>query len=1215
MNRKIFTAIVAALTFAGTAWANSTKTVSQVTTDVTLSDNVDYVITSSTPFTSTGSVNITNTDQAVVILQKVRPSQVANYLSFIKINGATARDKVNCMVKIYGAGSMIVPHRHDIHPLALYTGADQTGESSAAFTVGERTSLLGQGMNNRAQSFTLKRGYMVCMATMPDGTGYSRLFIADKEDRKVNLPDVLKGRVSFVRVMQWNDVNKRGYGGDDSNANAALNTTWYYNWNANKDGMQDREYVTIHHHEGWPSFDDVADRGDSPNALGNNEPDNSADEKEQYQTVDQVLKNWPRMMATGKRLGSPAMASDLNWLYAFIDSIDARGWRCDFVALHCYWYQDWSSWQSTLNTIHNRTGRPIWITEMNYGANWTGWPGSNTNASSANYAIEKQHFAPVIDGLESTGWIERYAVYNWVQDCRKVYNTSDASLKDKNYLTPMGEYYANKSSNIAFNSSYGVTPKNPRMYAPSELTAVYNRDSAAVTIRWTEHNGEFNTVHQLQRRRNQGAWTVIANVPLEDGESVYTYKDNDGLDGDQYRVYVVDLNKKGRYSNEEIAIHEKISTGDAVTTASGTRYLGGNIIANGDFDMGTTGWTNGEGNTIGQPDFEVVTVGGIDGGAYLQGWTNGGANSGGGLKKAFDVKAGKNYYFSVCGKNFGGEYQRISLSTDGSAETSVISKLTPSSEWRRYAATFSTGSYTKALVSFRWWGAMAECDKMLLAELFNTREEAIADGIAKVKAKAEVFKKFNQKYTAINTYLTSTLGAIADNSEESLALAEQAMADALKAIGTKASLDSLVAVAEDLAPYGMPGTEELLTAVGKAKSATPADYAEAVELLGTAISQCGVHDDATASVSQPAFAALGTWTVSGNYTGGEQALKTQMGKTCWNAWWGGVNASEGTGKSMSVSQRIGGLLPGLYSVECKALTQHYCLTDQHAFIANGAKQATSPALTLGRLDVPDIDEDHLWETLSTKTVYVGETDTITIGFTGTKKGAVDNAWRAYGNTSSAGDKREGWWCATDFKLNYTPIYYREGKAGSWGTICLPYDIVPGEGVKIYSIAGINPELTLLCLEEVSQTRAGEPYIYYSEKAKATFYEEGTYVRYVRTGSNNLRGTLWAREGAKLSTGNYELRDGEFHRVESNARPAQKNFSGYINRVDGMTVIDNWTGATLKINGADQETLGIDDANVTAGGETPSLYRADGVRLQRPQRGVVIANGKKRVVKK
>src|SRR5574344_2656313 len=66
------------------------KTVSQVSSAVVISDNVDYHITSAIPFTTTGSINITDTDNAVLILDSIRPSVAKNQLGYININGQAA---------------------------------------------------------------------------------------------------------------------------------------------------------------------------------------------------------------------------------------------------------------------------------------------------------------------------------------------------------------------------------------------------------------------------------------------------------------------------------------------------------------------------------------------------------------------------------------------------------------------------------------------------------------------------------------------------------------------------------------------------------------------------------------------------------------------------------------------------------------------------------------------------------------------------------------------------------------------------------------------------------------------------------------------------------------------------------------------------------------------------------------------------------------------
>ena len=53
----------------------------------TIRSDVDYVITGDEPFTTTGSVDIANTEHAVVILENIRPSKAISYLGYITING------------------------------------------------------------------------------------------------------------------------------------------------------------------------------------------------------------------------------------------------------------------------------------------------------------------------------------------------------------------------------------------------------------------------------------------------------------------------------------------------------------------------------------------------------------------------------------------------------------------------------------------------------------------------------------------------------------------------------------------------------------------------------------------------------------------------------------------------------------------------------------------------------------------------------------------------------------------------------------------------------------------------------------------------------------------------------------------------------------------------------------------------------------------------
>ena len=98
--------------------ANESKTIKQVTDAVSITQDVDYIITSEEPFTSLASVNMENTAHAVVIIQEIKPTRVIkNWLDHIYIKGEKAQDGVNCQVKMYGRGTIILPYSKDFRPL------------------------------------------------------------------------------------------------------------------------------------------------------------------------------------------------------------------------------------------------------------------------------------------------------------------------------------------------------------------------------------------------------------------------------------------------------------------------------------------------------------------------------------------------------------------------------------------------------------------------------------------------------------------------------------------------------------------------------------------------------------------------------------------------------------------------------------------------------------------------------------------------------------------------------------------------------------------------------------------------------------------------------------------------------------------------------------------------------------------------------------------
>jgi hypothetical protein len=146
------------------------------------------------------------------------------------------------------------------------------------------------------------------------------------------------------------------------------------------------------------------------------------------------------------------------------------------------------------------------------------------------------------------------------------------------------------------------------------------------------------------------------------------------------------------------------------------------------------------------------------------------------------------------------------------------------------------------------------------------------------------------------------------------------------------------------------------------------------------------------SASSPDLNSDG-WTVTGTYTGGDQRLNWQRGRSCWNAWGSGINGT------IAVGQAISDLPNGYYTVSADLITQSGYLTDQHVYAQSSAEKKISATT----LSIEGWDES-MWETVSmTAAEKVLVVDgKLTIGAEGT----------GTGNASA------GWFLATNFKLNF-----------------------------------------------------------------------------------------------------------------------------------------------------------------------------------------------------
>jgi hypothetical protein len=305
------------------------------------------------------------------------------------------------------------------------------------------------------------------------------------------------------------------------------------------------------------------------------------------------------------------------------------------------------------------------------------------------------------------------------------------------------------------------------------------------------------------------------------------------------------------------------------------------------------------------------------------------------------------------------------------------------------------------------------------------------------------------------------------------------------------------------------------------------------------------------------------------------------------------------------------LAHGLYALECKALTEHLCENDQHAYLTNNETNETlvSINLPIGKLDLPCFADK--WTTLTTSYMYVNERGSITVGFTGSKKGAKDKQFMPYGNPNGNADNREGWWSATDFRLRYIPVYQIATDASGWATICLPRTFIIPDGVKLYQFAGISKDGTKICLEEVTEPQAGYPYVFHSNTTGTmSFYETGEAVSSAETNANGLRGNFSISAASRYPLNSFVLQNGVWNKVTE--RFAQANFAAFIYKTTQLPVIEEWSGTTLPLSEAVVTAI---KSLPTPNTQHPSpTYDLSGRRVSDSQKGVVIKEGKKQTRK-
>jgi hypothetical protein len=222
---------------------------------------------------------------------------------------------------------------------------------------------------------------------------------------------------------------------------ADVGAGWYYNWSSNNDSMPGPagvEFVPMIRARGDATDATVAKarRESRGELLGFNEPDMAG---QADMSVEDALAAWPKLQATGLRLGSPSVAYGADtpggWLDRFMTGAKGKGYRVDFITVH--WYgSDFGTaavgqFLGYVDAVHKRYGKPVWVTEFGL-TNFSGSP----KYPSASQLVT--FIKGATKGLQSRSYVERYAWFG----LPAVNDSADFGLyRDGNSPTAAGKAY------------------------------------------------------------------------------------------------------------------------------------------------------------------------------------------------------------------------------------------------------------------------------------------------------------------------------------------------------------------------------------------------------------------------------------------------------------------------------------------------------------------------------------------------------------------------------------------------------------------------------------------------------------------------------------------------------------------------------------------------------------------------------------------------------
>ncbi len=1137
---------------------------------VTVSGQTGLHLLQPTPI-SNSTIDLSGSN-AWLYLDRIKPSKViSNYLNSITVNGSpiiynsSNMSQNNVRLAVYDNGTVIIPDGESVKNAALtvYDGENFTGNSR---TFGINTfNDLGE-WDNKIRSFKLHHGFMATLANNADGTGFSRCFVANDGDIEMaTLPEGMEKFVSFVKVFKWEWVSKKGKAGAiGSGDDNLLNCTVFYDWSAGgKSDDPDFEYTPIRQNLGWPGFNEIYGKKNVSHLLAFNEPD---DNNQANCTTDAAIAQWPELLKSGLRLGSPASknAAYSGWPSRFFATLDSLNYRCDFVAGH--FYNGGLSPSNLVNQVRlassKGNGRPVWMTEWNNGANWTteSWPDATGPQRDADFNImfdangdtifvsrplspanaEKQRawIAELLPALDNLPICERYFEYDWVQDARK--------LIMGNKLTPAGKVYAAHQAGLAYNkaSEYVHTWKIAPPFPYLNTNAVLD----SIKLSWYDHNGETGKKYILERKMDsETEFTLyrelIPETDYQYGGIVTFVEAIPCISTVTYRIKALSYK-----DTESLYSREKSFTRAAEATAPTLKAeaLSTQVVRLSWNKVDNASYYNVERSTS------------IDG-TYTALKTN--------LTDTMFVDTAltenTTYYYRVYSKNTAAttNYATINVTTlqltapvamsmarvaSGDGQTTLSWGFAYDAIYRIYRSTSANGSY-----------------------------QVIAEGVSDTRYEDKGLANGVTYYYKMEPYNNAGTGPQTDVMP----------ATPMKGQHLHIAFDEATGTVTHDEWGGYDATFN--------NSPTWTDGRNATAAVAVARTNSAYLNLGSGVVSSIREFTLATWV---KFSGSMVRLFD----------FGTNTANFMMCRPSTTNMR--------YKLTCAkgTLDQTFSCTIAKDTWVHIAITQTADSLMMY------VNGQRIGSAANTAGVYPCDMGVTGNNFLGRSMWASDaysdntyDDFRIY-DVALSDDNVKSLYEEQDFIIPDTS-YTRYVKANSWNTICLPQTATVPESISAYEVAGISADKKSIIASPVSRMEAGVPYLFYAPtEVAATFQLDSlSMVPQPLAGTNGLIGMFRSSVGM-VPNGSFILHSNQWYRVDNADVFNLGNNRAYLEGLDRLPILSNIPSNAKKINFQDVAT-GLGNVE-TSNADYAPIYTVGGVKLQKAQRGIIIKNGNKYVKK-